>query len=47
MPRIKNIIKKIGTTSVIVMFYAPVILYVYSYVLYDGMRGNADNSLTK
>ena len=47
MPRVKNIIKKVGTTSAIVMFYAPVILYVYSYVLYDGMRGTADNSLTK
>ena len=47
MPRIKNIIKKVGTTSAIVMFYAPVILYVYSYVLYDGLRSTVDNSLTR
>ena len=47
MPRIKNIIKNVGVTSAIVMFYAPVILYVYAYVLYDGVLGNADSSLTK
>ena len=29
------------------MFYAPVILYVYAYVLYDGVLGETDSSLTK
>ncbi len=46
-PRVKNIIKKVGITSTIVMFYAPVILYVYAYVLYDGVLGETDSSLTK
>ena len=34
MPRVKNILNKIGTTSAIIVYYAPVILFVYSYVLY-------------
>ena len=45
-PRVKNIIKNVGVTSAIVMFYAPVILYVYAYVLYDGVLGNADSNMT-
>jgi len=47
LPRVKNIIKKVGTTSAIAAFYGPVILYVYAYVLIDGVLSNADNSFAK
>ena len=33
--RLKRVIKKVGSTSLVVAFYTPVILYVYSYVLID------------
>ena len=47
MSRLKNIIKKVGSTSAIIVYYAPVIAYVYSYVLYDYMTADIDSSLTK
>ena len=47
MSRIKNIIKKVGTTSAIVAFYSPVVLYVYAYVLLDGMAGTVNSNMTK
>ena len=47
MSRLKNIIKKVGTTSAIVAFYGPVILYVYAYVILDSMISNTDNSFAK
>jgi len=47
MPRFKRLIKRVGSTSAIVMFYTPVILYVYAYVLIDGITYSTDNSLTK
>jgi len=47
LPRVKNIIKKVGTTSAIVVFYAPVILYVYTYVLYDGICNNSNRQCAK
>ena len=33
MPRLKKIIKKVGSTSLIAVYYAPVVLYVYAFVL--------------
>ena len=47
MPRVKNIIKRVGETCTIVVCYAPVIAYVYSYVLYDSMMGRVDSNMTK
>jgi len=47
LSRVKNIIKKVGTTSAIVAFYSPVILYVYAYVLIDGVYSTVDNNLAK
>ena len=47
MSRVKNIIKKVGTTSAIVAFYSPVVLYVYAYVLLDGVTGTVNNNLAK
>ena len=47
LPRVKNIIKKVGTTSAIAAFYGPVILYVYAYVIIDGVLSNTDNSFAK
>jgi hypothetical protein len=35
MPRAKTIIKRLGETCTIVMCYAPIVLYVYSYVIVD------------
>ena len=35
MPRVKTIIKRVGETCTIVMCYAPIVLYVYSYVIAD------------
>jgi len=34
-PRLKTIIKRVGETCTIVMCYAPIVLYVYSYVIAD------------
>jgi hypothetical protein len=47
LSRIKNILNKVGTTSTIVMFYAPVIVYVYSYIIYDYMTSKPDDSFAK
>ena len=47
MPRVKNIIKRVGETCTIVALYAPVIIFIYSYVVYDYMRAKPDSSLTK
>jgi len=47
MSRVKRLIKKVGTTSAIVAFYSPVILYVYAYVLLDGVVSTVDNNLAK
>ena len=47
MPRVKQIIKRVGETSAMVVYYAPVVLFIYSYVLYDYMYNRTDNSLTK
>ena len=35
MPRVKTIIKRVGETCTIAMCYAPIVLYVYSYVIVD------------
>ena len=47
MPRIKNIIKRVGETCTIVMCYAPIVLYVYSYVIVDSIRNKNVNSYAK
>ena len=46
MPRLKTVLKKVGSKSLTVMFYAPVILYVYSYVLLDCIYSRTDSNLT-
>ena len=47
MPRLKKIIKKVGTTSLIAVYYAPVVLYVYAYVIYDGICNKNVNECAK
>jgi hypothetical protein len=47
MSRVKRLIKRVGSTCTIIAFYSPVIIFIYSYVLYDCMRANPDSSLTK
>ena len=47
MPRVKNILNKIGTTTTIAMFYAPVIVFIYGYVVYDYMTNKPDESFAK
>ena len=46
MPRLKTVLKKVGSTSLVVAFYAPVILYVYSYVLLDCIYSRTNNNIT-
>jgi len=46
MPRLKHIIKRLGSTSLVVAFYTPVILYVYGYVLLDCIYNRTDSNLT-
>jgi hypothetical protein len=46
-PRVKRIIKRVGETCTIVALYAPIILYVYAYVICDSVINNPDSSLTK
>ncbi len=47
MPRVKNIIKRVGETCTIVMCYAPIVLYVYSYVIADCICNRNANSCDK
>ena len=47
MPRLKNIIKKVGSTSLIAVYYAPVVLYVYAYVIIDGICNKNVNECAK
>ena len=47
MPRVKTIIKRVGETCTIVMCYAPIVLYVYSYVIADCICNRNPNSCDK
>ena len=47
MPRLKKIIKKVGTTSHIAVYYAPVVLYVYAYVICDSICNKNVNECAK
>mgnify|MGYP006226633013 FL=1 len=47
MPRVKTIIKRVGETCTIVMCYAPIVLYVYSYVIADCICNRNANSCDK
>lgn len=38
LPRAKRLLKKVGTKLLILGYYAPVIVYVYSHVLYKGIK---------
>ena len=44
MPRVKTIIKRVGESCTIVMCYAPIVLYVYSYVIADCICNRNANS---
>jgi hypothetical protein len=46
-PRVKQIIKRVGETCTIIALYAPVIVYVYSYVIIDCMRDKNVNDCAK
>ena len=45
-PRVKRIIKRVGETCTIIAMYAPVVIFIYSYVLYDYMCDNTDSNMT-
>ena len=47
MPRVKRIIKRVGETCTIIALYAPVIVYVYSYVIVDGICNKNVNDCAK
>ena len=47
MPRVKNIIKRVGETCTIVMCYSPIVLYMYGYIVYDYMTSRTDSNMTK
>jgi len=47
MPRVKNIIKRVGETCTIVMCYSPVVLYLYGCIVYDYVTSYNDNNMTK
>ena len=38
LPRAKRLINKVGSKVLILGYYAPVIVYVYSVVLYRGIK---------
>ena len=38
MPRVKTLLNKVGSKVLILAYYTPVIVYVYSYVLYKGIK---------
>jgi hypothetical protein len=38
LPRVKRVLNKVGSKVLILGYYAPVILYVYSYVIYKGIK---------
>ena len=46
MPRVRRLLKNLGSKSLTVMFYTPVILYVYSYVLLDCIYSRPDSNVT-
>ena len=47
MPRLRTLLKRAGETCTIVMRYAPIVLYVYSYVIVDSIRNKNVNSYAK
>lgn len=47
MPRVKNIIKRVGETCTIIACYSPVVLYLYGCIVYDYVSSRTDSSLTK
>ena len=47
MPRVRTLLKRVGETCTIVMCYAPIVLYVYSYVIVDSIRNKNVNSYAK
>ena len=47
LPRVKQLIKRVGETCTIVMCYAPIVLYVYAYVICDSMYNKTDSNMTK
>jgi len=47
LPRLKHIIKRVGETCTIVVYYAPVIVYVYSSVIKDCLSNKIVNKHDK
>ena len=45
--RVKRIIKRVGETCTIVVCFAPVIAYVYSYVIINGICNKTVNNTDK
>ena len=40
-PRAKTLLNKVGSKVLIIAYYAPVIAYVYSYVIYNGIKSHS------
>jgi hypothetical protein len=38
LPRVKTLLNKVGSKVLIMAYFAPVIVYVYSYVIYNGIK---------
>ena len=38
MPRLKRVLNKVGSKVLILGYYAPVIVYIYTYVIYKGIK---------
>jgi len=38
LPRAKRLLNKVGSKLLILGYYTPVIVYVYSYVIYNGIK---------
>ena len=37
-PRAKRLLNKVGSKLLTIVYYAPVIAYIYSYVIYNGIK---------
>ena len=41
LPRVKRLLNKVGSKALILGYYAPVIVYIYSYVIYNGIKSHS------
>jgi hypothetical protein len=41
LPRVKRLLNKVGSKLLILGSYTPVIVYIYSYVIYTGIKSHS------